>query len=92
MAYIELNRSKLQQNYHFLDRLFQTEQTDWAIVTKLLCGNTLYLKELIDLGVKELCDSRVSNLKAIKKIGQPCTNGLHQTTRQTQHQNHRAVR
>ena len=68
MAYIELDRSKLQQNYRFLENLFQTEQTDWAIVTKLLCGNPLYLKELIDLGVKELCDSRVSNLRAIKKL------------------------
>ena len=68
MAYIELDRSKLQQNYRFLENLFQTDQTDWAIVTKLLCGNPLYLKELIDLGIKELCDSRVSNLKAIKKL------------------------
>jgi predicted amino acid racemase len=68
MAYIELDRSKLQQNFHYLEQLFQTEQIDWAVVTKLLCGNPLFLHELIKLGVKELCDSRVSNLKAIKKL------------------------
>lgn len=68
MAHIELYRSKLKNNFDHLDRLFKSNKTEWAVVTKLLCGNKLYLQELINLGIRELCDSRVSNLKAIKKL------------------------
>ena len=41
---------------------------DWAIVTKLLCGNEHFLKEVADLGIKEVCDSRIINLAKIKKV------------------------
>ncbi|MCB0562765.1 MAG: alanine/ornithine racemase family PLP-dependent enzyme [Phaeodactylibacter sp.] len=68
MAYLTLNRKKLKQNYDFLDKLFQEGEIDWAIVTKLLCGNEAYLKEVLDLGIKEVCDSRVSNLAKIKEL------------------------
>lgn len=68
MAYIELYRDKLKQNYQFLDKMFKKSGIEWAVVSKLLCGTELYLKEVIDLGVKEICDSRISNLKAIKRI------------------------
>ena len=49
MAFIELNRSKLQHNYRYLDDLFRREGIDWAVVTKLLCGHPDYLKEVLDL-------------------------------------------
>lgn len=68
MAYIKLYRSKLKNNFDQLDQLFKSNKIEWAVVTKLLCGNKLYLRELINLGIRELCDSRVSNLKAIKKL------------------------
>lgn len=68
MAYIELDRSKLKKNYQFLRELFKSEKVDWAIVAKLLCGNECYLKELLDLGHKEICDARISNLKTIKEL------------------------
>ena len=68
MAYIELHKDKLKHNYKFLDKLFKDNEIEWAVVTKLLCGNELYLKELLSLGPKEVCDSRISNLKTIKKI------------------------
>ena len=68
MAYIELNRKKLQHNYRFLDDLFKREGIEWAVVSKLLCGHPDFLQEVLDLGVKEVCDSRLSNLKMIKKI------------------------
>jgi ornithine racemase len=47
---------------------FKHNNIEWAIVTKLLCGNRTYLKEVIDLGIRQVCDSRVSNLKVIKSI------------------------
>lgn len=68
MAYIELSKSKLNNNYKFLNDLFGGEGKQWAIVAKLLCGNELYLKELLGLGVREVCDARISNLKTIKEL------------------------
>lgn len=68
MAYIELYREKLRKNYAFLDKLFKDNSIEWAVVSKLLCGNEKYLKEVIDLGAKEMCDSRISNLETIKRL------------------------
>ncbi len=68
MAYITLNKTNLRHNYEFLGELFRKNGKEWAIVTKLLCGNEDYLKEVIDLGIKEICDARISNLKKIKQI------------------------
>ncbi|MEQ9467891.1 MAG: alanine/ornithine racemase family PLP-dependent enzyme [Ekhidna sp.] len=68
MAYIELYKNKLKKNYQFLDKLFRENEIEWAVVSKLLCGNEKYLQEVINLGAKEICDSRISNLEAIKKL------------------------
>ncbi len=68
MAYIEMYRDKLRKNYNFLKTLFEEQNIEWAVVSKLLCGNKTYLKELLDLGPKEVCDSRISNLKKVKQI------------------------
>ncbi len=65
---MELHRERLKHNYNFLNDLFQQNNIDWGIVTKLLCGNRTYLKEVIKLGIRQVCDSRVSNLKEIKSI------------------------
>lgn len=68
MAFIELYKDKLKHNYQFLDMLLKKNGKEWAVVSKLLCGNKIYIKELIDLGAQEICDSRVSNLKVVKQI------------------------
>lgn len=68
MAYITLNRSKLKHNYNNLNILFKQKDIQWAVVGKLLCGNEVFLKELLTLNPKQICDSRVSNLKMIKKL------------------------
>lgn len=68
MAYIELYKDKLKHNYRFLDKLFKKHNKEWAVVTKMLCGNRIYIQEIIRLGAKEICDSRVSNLKVVKSI------------------------
>ena len=69
MAFLKLYRKKLQENYSFLDIIFKERDIEWGVVTKLLCGNTIYLKEIINLGVTEIHDSRVSNLRKVKKGG-----------------------
>ncbi|RPA66435.1 alanine/ornithine racemase family PLP-dependent enzyme [Cyclobacteriaceae bacterium YHN15] len=68
MAYLTLNRDKLKDNFNFLKQLFEENKVSWGVVSKLLCGNRLFLKELIDLGVEEIHDSRISNLAKIKEI------------------------
>ncbi|PWD98179.1 alanine racemase [Marinilabilia rubra] len=68
MAFITLDRKKLKDNYNYLNNLFNDHEIEWSIVTKMLCGNKAYLKEIFDLGIKQVCDSRVSNLKAIKSV------------------------
>ncbi|MEZ4854485.1 alanine/ornithine racemase family PLP-dependent enzyme [Flavobacterium sp.] len=68
MAFLKLYKSKLKENYTFLDTLFKERNIQWGVVTKLLCGNNLFIKAIIDLGVTEMLDSRISNLKKIKLL------------------------
>lgn len=68
MSYITLHSTKLRHNYKVLDQLFKENKIEWAIVAKLLCGNTKFLQVLLDITDKEICDSRLSNLKTIKKL------------------------
>lgn len=68
MAFIKLYRDKLRHNYNFLDKLFKNNGIKWGITTKLLCGHEEYLKEVAELGIGDMLDSRISNLKKIKEI------------------------
>jgi predicted amino acid racemase len=75
MAYVKFYRDKLEHNYRFLDELFKKNGIEWGVTTKLLCGYEEYLNEVIALGPKEILDSRVSNLKAIKKVNSDVRTG-----------------
>ncbi|OCB70192.1 alanine/ornithine racemase family PLP-dependent enzyme [Flavobacterium crassostreae] len=68
MAFIKLYRNKLEENFQFLDTIFKSRNIQWGVVSKLLCGNEIYLKEIIALGVREIHDSRISNLRKIKSL------------------------
>jgi predicted amino acid racemase len=68
MAYIELNTAKLKNNYTVLNQMFQDYGIEWGIVSKVLCGHKSYLQELINLGVKQILDSRIANLKTVKSL------------------------
>jgi len=68
MAFLELSKKKLKHNYQYLDKLFDKNNIEWAIVTKLLCGTRIYIEEVINLGIKEICDARISNLKVVKSV------------------------
>ncbi|KIA90694.1 alanine racemase [Kaistella jeonii] len=68
MSYITLHATKLRHNFKVLDQVFAQNKIEWAIVAKLLCGNEKFLKVLLNLSDKEICDSRLSNLKTIKKL------------------------
>ena len=68
MASLTLNLEKLRVNFQFLKTLFEEKDVSWGVVSKLLCGNKLFLQELINLGIKEIHDSRISNLAMVKRI------------------------
>jgi len=68
MAIITLHRQNLEHNFHFLNQLLTSHDKSWGVVSKVLCGNALFLRELLSLGIREVLDSRISNLRAIKKI------------------------
>lgn len=68
MAYVKLYRSELRHNYEFLDSLFKKNGIKWGITTKLLCGNRDFINEVTNLGVGEVHDSRISNLRVVKNI------------------------
>lgn len=68
MAILNLNSGKLKHNYKHLEKLFSKNRIEWGVVTKLLCGNKLYLNELLKLGVKQMHDTRISNMKTIKSL------------------------
>ncbi len=68
MAYLELHKSRLNHNYKFLSKLFGDRNIEWGVVAKLLCGNKNYIQEILNLGVMEIHDSRISNLKVVKDI------------------------
>lgn len=68
MAYLTLNKKKLKENYLFLKKMFEEKGVSWGVVSKVFCGNRLFLSELIELGVTEIHDSRISNLAMIKSI------------------------
>ncbi|MCH8569272.1 MAG: alanine/ornithine racemase family PLP-dependent enzyme [Balneolales bacterium] len=68
MAYLKLYRDKLSHNYKFLKSKFEGRDIEWGVVTKLFCGNREMIQEVINLGVREVHDSRISNLKVAKEI------------------------
>jgi ornithine racemase len=68
MAYLTLNSQKLIENFEFLRGMFEKHDVSWGVVSKLFCGNRKFLKELIELGVREIHDSRISNLAKIKEL------------------------
>ncbi len=68
MAYITLDSDKLRANHKFLDKIFKERGIEWSVVTKMMCGNKEFLTELLKLDINQICDSRISNIKAVKAI------------------------
>lgn len=68
MAHIVLDRKKLQENHQYLDSQFTENNIEWGVVSKVFCGSKIFLNEIINLGVKQICDSRITNLKIIKTL------------------------
>ncbi len=68
MAFVTLDINKLKANFDYLNSIFNHNNIEWSIVSKMLSGNKSYLTEILKFDIKQICDSRVSNLKMIKSI------------------------
>ncbi len=68
MAFITISSSKLKENFEYLSKLFEENKIQWGVVSKVLCGNRLYLEQLLKLKPPQVMDSRVSNLKMVKTL------------------------
>ncbi len=68
MAFVTLDIKKLKSNFDYLNTLFKKNGIEWSIVSKMLSGNKLFLTELLKFDMRQICDSRVTNLKVIKSI------------------------
>lgn len=68
MAFVTLDAKKLKANFDYLDTFFREKEIEWSVVSKMLSGNKIFLKELLKFDIRQICDSRTSNLKEIKSI------------------------
>lgn len=68
MAFVTLDIKKLKSNFDYLNTLFKKNKIEWSVVSKILSGNKIFLTELLKFDIKQVCDSRISNLKEIKSI------------------------
>lgn len=68
MAFVTLDIKKLEANFDYLNVLFKKNGIEWSVVSKMLSGNKMFLTELLKFDIKQICDSRTSNLKEIKSI------------------------
>lgn len=68
MAFVTLDAAKLKDNYTYIDNVFKENKVKWSPVSKMMCGNRAFLDVLLRLGIDEVCDSRVTNLKRLKAL------------------------
>lgn len=68
MANLRMNRTALRTNHAELERRMAGHGVEYGIVTKLLCGQPDYLREVLALEPSHVMDARTSNLRAVKEI------------------------
>ena len=68
MATLTLNRDALRTNFAELDRRMAGHGMAWGVVTKLLCGDAPFLREVLALGPSHVMDARTSNLRTVKRL------------------------
>jgi len=68
MSRVLIDPAVLKHNFKALDKLFAKRGIHWTAVTKVLCGHKPTLKLLVELGLRSFADSRLANLKTIRKL------------------------
>jgi len=68
MSRLLINPGAIEHNYRFLDELFRDKDISWSVTTKVLSGYEPFLAFLVDLGARAFSDSRLENLKLLRKL------------------------
>lgn len=68
MSRVIIDPGVIRHNFMSLDRMFTRKGIHWTAVTKVVCGHKPTLKLLIDLGLRSFADSRLDNLKTIRRL------------------------
>lgn len=68
MSRVLIDPAIIKHNFNVLDKMFTKRGIHWTAVTKVLCGHEPSLKLLVELGLSSFADSRLANLKTIRKL------------------------
>jgi predicted amino acid racemase len=68
MNKVTIDLNILKHNIDVIDQWMTDHGASWTLVTKVLCGHSDTIKGLHKLGVSSMADSRLSNLRSIKKV------------------------
>ncbi len=68
MSRVIINLEALHHNLGVVDGWMQRHNAQWTLVTKVLCGHEDSLKALHHMGVRSMGESRLSNLRTIRKF------------------------
>lgn len=68
MNRLTINLEALLHNYLAIEELMRKHNSRWTMVTKVLCGNRKVLRALGVMGMRAAGDSRLTNLRIIKKV------------------------
>ena len=66
---IEFNLEKIAHNAKALKELYRSKGIDIIGVTKVVCGNIEIANTLVKSGIQVLGDSRISNIKKMRRAG-----------------------
>jgi len=69
MAYVEIYPNRVYQNAVFLNKLCAEAKIEVVGVTKVTCGNPNIAEKMLKAGIKIIGESRLENIKRLKKEG-----------------------
>lgn len=68
MNRVIINLDRLQHNLSTINKWMRGHGSAWTVVTKVLCGHLDTMRALQMFGVQSIGDSRLENLREIKKV------------------------
>jgi predicted amino acid racemase len=69
LAYIEINLEKIRRNAKFLRDLFEKKGISIFAITKLVLGDPIIAKIIVDTGIEYIGDSRINNIIKMREVG-----------------------
>ncbi len=72
MNQVNINLEALLHNFLQINAWMRSQGASWTMVTKVLCGHEEALKALELMGARSVGDSRLSNLRAVRRVFDRC--------------------